>query len=80
MNKQKLTERREDYRLVFTTDEGKRVLNDIVANSFVLGTTFENDPHATAFNEGIRNSALRILSLLHYQPADFMSLPQEIEQ
>jgi|TARA_R110000744_G_scaffold120327_2_gene224213 hypothetical protein len=80
MNKQKLQDRRDDYRIVFGTDEGKRVLNDIVAHSFVLGTTFENDPYASAFNEGIRNGALRILSLLHYEPKDFMALPKEIEQ
>jgi len=54
-------------------------LRDIVANSFVLDTTFDPDPHATVFNEGMRNTALRILSILHYKPVDFLSLPKGVE-
>ena len=65
--------------IVFGTDEGQRVLRDIVANSFVLDTTFDPDPHATVFNEGMRNTALRILSILHYKPVDFFNLPQGVE-
>tara|TARA_R100000315_G_scaffold41722_1_gene18175 strand:- start:1814 stop:2065 length:252 start_codon:yes stop_codon:yes gene_type:complete len=79
MNKSKLEQRRTEYEIVFGTDEGQRVLRDIVANSFVLDTTFDPDPHATVFNEGMRNTALRILSILHYKPVDFLSLPKGVE-
>tara|TARA_R110000823_G_scaffold303799_1_gene425266 strand:- start:971 stop:1216 length:246 start_codon:yes stop_codon:yes gene_type:complete len=79
MPKANLKQRKEDYQIVFGTAEGKRVLNDIVAHSFVLDTTFVNDPYASAFNEGMRNGALRIMSMLHYSPDAFLTLPQEIE-
>tara|TARA_Y100001938_G_C8008936_1_gene388915 strand:- start:509 stop:760 length:252 start_codon:yes stop_codon:yes gene_type:complete len=79
MNKQKLEQRRTEYEIVFGTEEGQRVLRDIVANSFVLDTTFDPDPHATVYNEGMRNTALRILSILHYKPIDFLSLPSGVE-
>jgi hypothetical protein len=68
-----------DYKIAFGTPEGERVLHDIVANCFVLQSTLAETPEATAFNEGMRNSALRILSVLHYQPQDFLRLPEKVE-
>jgi len=78
-NRSKLTQRASDYKITFGTPEGKRVLNDIVGHCFVLDTTIAETPEATAFNEGMRNSALRIMSILHYSPVDFLQLPKEID-
>jgi hypothetical protein len=64
---------------VFGTEEGKRVLRDLVSHSFALDSTFDPDPHTTAFNEGMRNGILRILSILHYKPQDFLKLPTGVE-
>lgn len=76
----KAEQRNSDYEIVFGSDEGKRVLNDIVASSFVLDTTFDEKPSSLAFNEGMRNGALRILSVLHYKPSDFLALPEGVER
>ena len=78
-NRSRLTQRAADYNITFGTPEGKRVLNDIVSHCFVLDTTIAETPEATAFNEGMRNSALRIMSVLHYSPTDFLHLPTEID-
>jgi len=76
---QKAKQRARDYKIAFGTAEGDRVLADIVANSFLLTSTLSADPYETAFNEGMRNAALRILSVLHYKPEDFMQLPEKVE-
>ena len=41
-----------DYKTVFTSEAGKRVLWDILRNSFVLGSVYCDNPHETALREG----------------------------
>tara|TARA_R110000772_G_scaffold45125_4_gene103518 strand:- start:458 stop:736 length:279 start_codon:yes stop_codon:yes gene_type:complete len=71
-----------DFRLVFSTEEGKRVLSHICREcgvlrpSYVLGETVEN----TVFNEGMRNAALMILTALDETPERFLKLTQEITE
>lgn len=55
----------QDYKLVFDSDAGRRVLMDLCTRGFVYGSTFvPGDPHATSHNEGRRSLALRILNQL----------------
>ena len=69
-----------DYKFVFGTDEGKRVLSDlcrscgVLVPSYVPGQTAEE----TAFREGMRNTALMILTHLDETPERFLELTQEI--
>jgi len=79
MTSQKIAQRARDYSIAFSTDEGQRVLNDIVVSCFVLDSTMGSTPQETAFNEGMRNAALRIMSILHYSPQDFINLPEKVE-
>lgn len=79
MTKKAVAQRARDYGIAFGSDEGQRVLNDIVANCFVLDSTIGSTPQETAFNEGMRNAALRVLSILHYAPEDFINLPQKVQ-
>ena len=71
-----------DFKLVFGTNEGKRVLSHICREcgvlrpSFVPGEALEN----TAFNEGMRNVALMILTALDETPERFLELSQEITE
>tara|TARA_R110000803_G_scaffold52732_2_gene108472 strand:- start:12874 stop:13119 length:246 start_codon:yes stop_codon:yes gene_type:complete len=76
----KADQRQTDYEIVFGSNEGKRVLHDIIANSFVLDTTFDENTTSLAFNEGMRNGALRILTMLHYKPNDFLTIPEGVEE
>ena len=68
-----------DYSIVFNLPEGRRVLRDILKNAHVLEPTFNSDPYTTAFNEGARNEALRILSILQFKPEDFVQIAQEVQ-
>jgi len=56
---------REDYKKVFTTEEGKRVLADLEKTCFFKSTIFvPNDALTMAFNEGNRAVLLHILTIL----------------
>jgi|TARA_R110000803_G_scaffold14164_2_gene39472 hypothetical protein len=72
---------KDDFRFVFSSEEGKRVLSHICREcgvlrpSFVPGEALEN----TAFNEGMRNVALMILTAMDETPDRFLELSQEIE-
>ncbi len=72
---------KDDFKFIFSSEEGKRVLSHICREcgvlrpSFVPGEALEN----TAFNEGMRNVALMILTALDESPERFLELSQEIE-
>ena len=55
-------QKREDYKVTFGTDQGQRVLRDLMA-SFHMGrsTHIQGDPHESAFREGERHVLLHIL-------------------
>jgi hypothetical protein len=75
----KVKQLKTDYSIVFNSPEGRRVLHDILKNTHVLEPTFNIDPYNMAFNEGARNEALRILSILQFKPEDFVQIAQEIQ-
>ena len=72
---------KDDFKFIFSSEEGKRVLSHICREcgvlrlSFIPGEALEN----TAFNEGTRNVALMILTALDETPERFLELSQEIE-
>ena len=56
---------RKDYKIVFGSDEGKRVLEDISIRCHESSTTFSKDnSHETAFLEGQRSISLFIKGIL----------------
>lgn len=59
-----------DYRVVFGSAEGKRVLHDLIARHYVLGTTFHHEPTIVAFNEGQRDVVLHIMRYMQMTPKD----------
>ena len=59
-----------DYRTVFGGEAGKRVLNDLIARHYVLGSTISGEPIIMAFNEGQREVVLHILRYMQMTPKD----------
>lgn len=59
-----------DYKAVFSTEEGERVLFDLMKNNFMLAPTFTSCVHEMALREGSRNAILRILSILKVKPEE----------
>lgn len=72
-------DRARDYREVFLSAAGQRVLADLVLQCHVVSPIRPGDPYAAAHAEGERNVALRILSFLHYTPEQFRGMQAFIE-
>jgi hypothetical protein len=74
----RLRRRRADYRSVFDSDPGWRVIADLfrfcrmAQPSFVAG-----DSHATAYQEGMRRVFLRIAGILRMDEERFAQLLKE---
>jgi len=53
------------YNEAFSTPAGQTVLEDLARSCFVYKTTFTpGDPHATAFNEGMRHVVTSIFDMI----------------
>jgi len=66
--KQKVVQRVVDYHKVFNTDEGKKVLEDICKFCKLNQSSMAANANDVFFNEGMRNVALRILTVLQLDP------------
>lgn len=64
--------RMQDYRTVFSTVEGKRVLNDLLMKHWLFGSTVTEDanPNVMLVREGERNVILEIMRCLNLKPSD----------
>lgn len=62
------------YRSIFATEDGKRVLKDLMQRTHMFGTTFEGDAIAMAYNEGRRSVVLQILKMLEVNPEQYRHL------
>ena len=53
-----------DYKIIFNTDEGKRILNDLEKRCHEFATTFSKDSYETAFLEGQRSMLIFIKAMI----------------
>ena len=65
----KLKQLQQDYKNTFSTDEGKRVLEDLKLRGFYYSSTFTGDANGMIWNEGMRAIVLTIISMIE-QPYD----------
>jgi hypothetical protein len=55
-----------DLKWVMSNKRGRRFVHGLLEQAGVFRLSFTpGDPHATSFNEGLRNSGLRVLVQLH---------------
>lgn len=68
-----------DYKRVFGTEQGKRVLFDMMKAGHMLDSTMSRGAtsHDLAFREGERNFVLRVMTILKTDPE---KLKQQIEE
>jgi len=60
-----IEELRQDYKIIFNTDEGKRVLNDLEKRCHEFVTTFSKDSSTeTAFLEGQRSILIFLKAMI----------------
>lgn len=71
----------EDYRRVFNTPEGQRVLIDLARDNFLLSTTsMSGDSHMTERNEGRRAALLDLLAKLRWNAMDVIALAERTQE
>ena len=69
----------DDYHHVFSSEAGKRVLNDLVSRYFMLRTTFNpNVANEIYINEGMRQPILYVLAQLNETEVDLLRRIDEI--
>lgn len=56
---------RNDYKKVFESEEGKRVLADLEKVCMFKSTTFDKEPGVMAFQEGLRGVYLHIITIMN---------------
>lgn len=64
MKYKKLIDLQNDYREIFKTEAGKRVLKDLEERCFIKRPTLARDSLGMAFNEGKRTVCLHIQDML----------------
>lgn len=69
-----------NYKDVFETETGKKVLHDLMRSHHVLGGLPAKDAYEMYRAEGERNVILRIMSLLNIDPLKFESHMKETLQ
>jgi hypothetical protein len=70
----------EDYKLVFSTPQGRRVLKDLLDFCHYNKPTYVvGDSYATHYNEGLRRVALRLTSFLNLDLQELNQLISEDE-
>ena len=70
-----------DYKKVFNSAEGKRVLYDLMREGHILGPAYyPNEPNSVYVNEGKRNMVLFILEKLKTDTVELKALiDKEVE-
>lgn len=67
------------YKNVFSGEQGKKVLYDLMKTFHVLNSTMDANPHELAYNEGARSVVLRILRTIQTDPAELERILNEQE-
>jgi len=73
--------RASDYKNVFGSGQGKRVLLDLMKEHHIMSPTISAkvDSHDLAFNEGARNVVLRILKIMKTDLSQIEKLMEDAE-
>ncbi len=53
-----------DYQRTFNSEQGQRVLYDLMNEHYFLRSSFDQNPYEMAFREGQKNVILRIMTIL----------------
>jgi hypothetical protein len=70
--------RLQDYRAVFGSPEGKRVLADLAARHWMFGGTLHAESLVMAHREGERNVVLGIIDYMEMKPDDLPAIRESM--
>jgi len=73
-------QRADDYKHIFNTAEGQRVLRDVLDFCGLLSDGFAEDPYVTAYNAGRRSVGVYLLEKLEMDRQRLMQMVREMEE
>lgn len=79
-NADKLKGKRNDYKKVFESEEGKRVLKDLERVCMYRATTFDKDAAIMAFQEGLRAVYLHITTIMEMDIEELERITNQHQQ
>lgn len=62
------------YKRLFGSEDGQKVLHDLMKSCFIMNSTLETDAIIMAHNEGARSIVLRILRTIQTDPMQMEEL------
>lgn len=68
------------YKRTFDSDDGKKVLHDLMKSCHIMTSTFNTDPYETHYNEGARSVILRILKTVNVNMDDIDNMITKLEE
>lgn len=68
-----------DYKLLFESEAGQRVLYDILKQCHFMTTSYQGDLHDCVFREGERNVSNYILTMLKQDPVVIRQMIDKLE-
>lgn len=68
------------YQDLFTSNQGRKVLLDLMKNNHCLNTTFDENPYRAAFLEGQRYTVLRLFETLKVDIGEFLKQVEEVNK
>lgn len=79
-NKYKPSELVADYKLIFESEAGERVLYDLMKKCHFLHTSYDGDINSMVFREGERNVVNYIMTMLKQDPLEIKKLIDKQEE
>ncbi len=79
-NIEKLKGLRNDYKKVFETEEGQRVLKDLERLGMFRETVFNKEPLIMAYNEGLRTFYLHITTFMNMDLEELERITNAVEK
>ncbi len=70
----------DDYKQVFSSDAGQRVLRDLEDFAGLLSDGFSENPYITAYNAGRRSVGVYLLEKLEMDRQRLMQMVREMEE
>lgn len=67
------------YKRVFESEDGKRVLADLMKNAHMYRSTMDPNPHELAYKEGERSMVLKILRTIKADPSELETYLNKLE-
>lgn len=68
------------YKRFFDTDDGKKVLVDLMKSCHMTTSTMGKDPYETAFNEGARSVVVRIFKTVNADMSQVDEMIKKLEE